>query len=209
MTRKACLRLTCSGPLGHTRQRAPAVAMTTCVLVSILAGLTNCADMSRLRQPLNDISTRGRRADLSSSFVHRASLSWISKGAASAGSVEENTFGRRRGSHGLSGLTVVEDDECEIPGFAEGDLSRFDPNEASLSWCPSQFGRPGTTPTSQPGFIALDVELNRCMFTLGRITADTADTHRDYIRENCRTLWEMLPSDVCQCPSDYLDLGRD
>lgn len=99
------------------------------------------------------------------------------------------------------GFASATSGECEVPGFEEEDLSAFDAENTGLSWCPADVG-------FQSRAQALNVELSRCMFTLGRVTMATIASHRANIQDSCEILEAMAP-DRCQCPSSYYELGRD
>lgn len=104
-------------------------------------------------------------------------------------------------SPGLSRLaSATLSGDCEIPGFAE-ETSPPDFDAVGLSWCPADVGL-------QVRSQALNVELNRCMFTLGRVTMATTASHRANIQDSCKILEAMAP-DRCQCPSSYYELGRN
>ena len=120
---------------------------------------------------------------------------------AGSGTAATTREGRSGTAQAVAGLASAMSGDCEIPGFAEEDVSAFDPDNTGLSWCP---GDVGLQMRSQ----ALNVELSRCMFTLGRVTMATIASHRANIQDSCKIL-EGLGPDRCQCPSSYYELGRD
>ena len=109
--------------------------------------------------------------------------------------------GRSGTAQELLGLGSAMSGDCEIPGFAEEDLSAFDADNTGLSWCPVDVDLQWRSQ-------ALNAELSRCMFTLGRVTMATIASHRANIQDSCKIL-EGLGTDGCQCPSSYYELGRD